>query len=186
VAALTAQECEDGRHFLYDASAYDFIVRTVEAPFFRRVVNWRKAYVPSPSEPSARVAEQYGLGSLYAGLTEELRGRLGPACPASRAQSSGTRDGQGIIFVAHNGTVYPAGFLPVALGNIRERDLASIYRDHALLNDIRAARFAGRCGRCTYRSVCGGSRSRAFALTGDPLDEDPACAFVGDGQEQVG
>ena len=185
VAALTAQGCEEVCHFLYDASSYDFIVRTVEAPFFRRVVQWRKAHGPSPSEPPARVAEQFGLGTLYTALREELNTRVGPARGTPRAQCSGTRDGQGIIFISQNGTVYPAGFLPIPLGNVRERDLIAIYRDHPLLNDIRATHFSGRCGRCGYRSVCGGSRSRAFALTGDPLGEDPACAFVGDEQGQT-
>ncbi len=179
VAALTPQACEEVCHFLYDASAYSFIVRTVEAPFFRRIVTWRKSLGPSPSDPPARVASQYGLGTLYSTLTEELRTRIGPARGAPRAQSSGTRDGQGIIFVSHDGTVYPAGFLPLALGNIRERALPMIYREHPLLRDIRAARFTGRCEGCAYRTVCGGSRARAYAFSGDPLGEDPACAFDG-------
>lgn len=186
VAALNAQECEEVCHFLYDASAYNFIVRTVEAPFFRRIVSWRKTHGPSPSDPSAHVAAQYDLGPLYSTLTEELRARVGPSITAPRAQTSGTRDGQGIIFVAHNGTVYPAGFLPIPLRNVRERDLISIYRDHPLLKDIRAARYTGKCGDCEYRSLCGGSRARAFAFTGDPLGEDPACAFVIPKQVPVG
>ncbi len=183
VAALTPRECEDVCHFLYDASAYNVIVRTVEAPFFRRVISWRKSHGLAPDAPPALVAGHYGLGTLYSTLTEELRARIGPPCSESRAQSTGTRDGKGIIFVAHNGTVYPAGFLPLSLGNIRERDLMSIYREHPLLKDIRDARFTGRCGSCAYRAVCGGSRARAFALTGDPLGEDPACAFDSGEQE---
>ncbi len=186
VAALPPQACEEVCHFLYDASAYAFVVRTVEAPFFRRIVSWRKAYGPSPSDPPAHMASQYGLGTLYSTLAEELRTRIGPPRTAPRAQSSGTRDGQGIIFVSHNGTVYPAGFLPLALGNIRERALLSIYRDHPLLQDIRATHFSGKCGRCSYRNVCGGSRARAFAFTGDPLGEDPACAFAAVEQDLVG
>ncbi|HEX6122700.1 MAG TPA: TIGR04053 family radical SAM/SPASM domain-containing protein [Ktedonobacterales bacterium] len=177
VGALTAAECEDVCHFLYDASAYDLIVRTVEAPFFRRIVSWRNAHGPSPSAPAALVASHYHLGALYPQLAGALRAQLGAPTSAVRAQSTGTRDGKGIIFVSHNGTVYPAGFLPLALGNVRERDLVSIYREHPLLKDIRAARFTGRCGGCEYRNLCGGSRARAFALSGDPLGEDPACAF---------
>ncbi|MGC8556298.1 MAG: TIGR04053 family radical SAM/SPASM domain-containing protein, partial [Conexivisphaera sp.] len=34
------------------------------------------------------------------------------------------------------------------------------------------------CGACEYRDPCGGSRSRAFAASGDPLGEDPACPYV--------
>jgi radical SAM protein with 4Fe4S-binding SPASM domain len=73
--------------------------------------------------------------------------------------------------------VYPAGFLPVALGNVRQLALRDIYRDNPLLRDIRAARFTGRCGRCEHADLCGGSRARAYAYAGDPLAEDPACAY---------
>jgi radical SAM protein with 4Fe4S-binding SPASM domain len=73
--------------------------------------------------------------------------------------------------------VYPAGFLPLGLGNLRERPLREIYRDDPLLRQIRAAEFSGRCGACPYADLCGGSRARAFAASGDPLGEDPACAF---------
>jgi len=177
VGAVTPEESEDISHFLYDASAYDLIVRTVEAPFFRRVVSWRKAQGPLPSDDSALVASQYHLGPLYSALAEELRTRLGPPISAPRAQSTGTRDGKGIIFVSHDGAVYPAGFLPLTLGNIREQSLVSIYREHPLLNDIRASRFSGKCGACDYRDICGGSRARAFAISGDPLGEDPTCAY---------
>ena len=179
VGAVTAEESEDVCHFLYDASAYDMIVRTVEAPFFRRVVTWRKAQGPAPSAPTVQIARQYHLGPLYATLADELRARLGPPAASPRAQTAGTRDGKGIIFVSHDGAVYPAGFLPLRLGNIREQSLVSIYREHPLLQDIRAARFGGRCGSCDYRDLCGGSRARAFAISGDPLGEDAACAFQG-------
>lgn len=177
VDALTALQCEDVCHFLYDASAYDLIVRTVEAPFFRRVVSWRRTQGPSADNAPILVARQYGLGSLYTRMAEELRLRMGEPLSVARAQSTGTRDGKGIIFVSHDGAVYPAGFLPLTLGNIRERDLVSIYREHPLLKAIRGARFTGRCGTCEYREVCGGSRARAFSVSRDVLGEDPACAF---------
>lgn len=178
VGALDAQACEDVCHVLYEASAYDLIVRTVEAPFFRRVVSWRKMHGPDPRAVPADVASHYHLGPLYTTLADELRARLGPSMSAPRAQSTGTRDGKGIIFISHHGMVYPAGFLPLTLGNIRERAVVSIYREHPLLRDIRAARFTGRCGQCAYREICGGSRARAFALSGDPLGDDPACALT--------
>jgi radical SAM protein with 4Fe4S-binding SPASM domain len=81
------------------------------------------------------------------------------------------------VFIAHDGEVYPAGFLPVPLGNVRDQPLAVIYRDDPLLRSIRAAQFAGRCGRCEYADLCGGSRARAYAASGDPLGEDPACPY---------
>lgn len=178
VAALEPDACEDVCHLLYDASAYDLIVRTVEGPFFRRVVAWRNADGLGPHASPANVAGQYHLGDLYVQLANELRARLGPPRSTPHAQSTSTRDGKGIIFVAHDGAVYPAGFLPLTLGNVKDQDLVSIYRDHPLLQDIRAARFSGKCGACTYREVCGGSRARAYAVHGDPLGDDPACALV--------
>ena len=92
--------------------------------------------------------------------------------------SAGTRDGKGIFFVAHDGWAYPAGFLPLRLGNVRDEDPVTIYRQHPLLRAVRAAEFGGRCGRCELKDDCGGSRARAFASSGDPLGEDPACAYV--------
>ncbi|MGE5225502.1 MAG: TIGR04053 family radical SAM/SPASM domain-containing protein [Planctomycetaceae bacterium] len=168
---LTPQEHEDVAHFLYDASRYGFIVRTVEGPFFRRVVAQRRE-----AGPDADPATTFGLGELYVRLSARLRGLLGEP-GASRAQSVGTRDGKGILFVSHDGDVYPAGFLPLRLGNVKQDDIVALYRDHPLLRSIRATEFGGRCGVCDYADACGGSRARAFATFGDPLAEDPACAY---------
>lgn len=163
--AVSPAEHEDVCHFLYDASHRGFVVRTVEAPFFRRVVADRRAGRPAPDN------------ELYRRLAARLDHLLGPATGSSSAHTARTRDGKGILFVAHDGEVYPAGFLPLALGNVRRRPLRDIYRDDPLLRDIRAARFTGRCGVCPHADLCGGSRARAYAHTGDPLAEDPACAM---------
>jgi radical SAM protein with 4Fe4S-binding SPASM domain len=61
------------------------------------------------------------------------------------------------------------------LGNLRERPLSEIYREDPVLREIRGTQFQGRCGRCEYADLCGGSRARAYAASGDPLGEDPAC-----------
>lgn len=166
MSALPPDQVEDVCHFLYDASRYGFIVRTVEGPMFRRVVAWR-------DEGRACVT-----GALYERLAGELLAELGKPTDRPKAQTKGTRDGRGIVFVSSTGDVTPAGFLPIALGNVRERSLVEIYRDDPLLRDIRAARFGGKCGWCEYRDLCGGSRARAHAASGDPLAEDPACAYV--------
>jgi AdoMet-dependent heme synthase len=161
--AITPAEHEDVCHFLYDASHYGFTVRTVEAPFFRRVVVRRRAGDPPPATPS------------YDDLHRRLHARLGPPVGRSTAHTVSTRDGKGIVFVSHDGEVFPAGFLPLPLGSVRDRPLAEIYRDSPVLRSIRAADFSGRCGVCEYADLCGGSRARAYADTGDPLAEDPAC-----------
>lgn len=164
-------ECEDVAHFLFDAAQYGFIVRTVEAPFFRRVVAWRAA------EPDADPVARFRCGPLYTRLSSKLRAELGAPTESPKATSAGTRDGNGILFVAHDGGICPAGFLPLSLGNVREENVVDVYRKAPVLKDIRAARFHGRCGRCEFSAACGGSRSRAFALAGDPLASDPACAY---------
>jgi len=169
---LSPAENEDVCHFLVDASRYGFTVRTVEGPFFRRVVAARK------EEPGADPAARFGLGPLYRRLAEELRRELGEPGDTPKAQTKGTRDGKGIVFVAHDGEIHPAGFLPLSLGNVKRDSIVDVYREHPLLRDIRAARFSGRCGVCEFADLCGGSRARAFAASGDPLGEDPACAYV--------
>ncbi len=166
-AALSPAECEDVSHFLVDVSARGLVVRTVEGPFFRRVAAGRRGQLPAPGE----------TGPLYRRLTTRLEARLGPGLHPPSTPTAATRDGMGIIFIAYDGAILPSGFLPLAIGNVRSAQLAAVYRGHPLLRDIRAARFSGRCGRCPYRRLCGGSRARAFAASGDPLGEDPACGF---------
>ena len=172
VEEISPQEAEDVSHFLFDAARYGFVVRTVEAPFFRRVVTWR-VDVPDGEDPATR----FGLGPLYRDLARGLEQRLGEPVTRPKATSAGTRDGNGILFVAHDGEVCPAGFLPLPLGNVKTRNVVDLYRTDPLLVAIREARFHGRCGDCEFRALCGGSRSRAFAATGDALGEDPACAY---------
>jgi len=164
--AISPAEHEDVCHFLYDASQHGFIVRTVEAPFFRRVVASRREGEPAPTT------------DLYKAMSARLETLLGPAVGKPRAQTASTRDGKGILFVAHDGEVNPAGFLPMPLGNVRDAPIANIYRDDPLLRQIRAAEFTGRCGVCEYADLCGGSRARAYAASGDPLGEDSACPYV--------
>jgi radical SAM protein len=167
--AVSAEEHEDICNFLFDASQYGFIVRTVEAPFFRRIVNRRLAGDPAPDT------------DLYRTLSMQLVDLMGPPTSRLRAHTTATRDGKGIVFIAYNGEVYPAGFLPHGLGNIRTKTIANIYRDNPLLVQIRASNFSGRCGYCEYADLCGGSRARAYATNGDALGEDPACAYVPEG-----
>ncbi|MEX2487884.1 MAG: TIGR04053 family radical SAM/SPASM domain-containing protein [Nitriliruptoraceae bacterium] len=171
LSELSADEVEDVAHFLVDAAGYGVTVRTVEAPSFRRVVAQRR------ERPAADPVASFGLGNLAVQLLDDLHTRLGPPSGPPRVPSAGTRDGKGIVFVGYDGTVSPAGFLPIDLGNVRERPLAEIYRDHPLLQAIRSADFSGKCGRCPYADPCGGSRARAFVATGDPLGDDPACPF---------
>lgn len=92
--------------------------------------------------------------------------------------AKGVNDGCGFMFISHTGEVMPSGFLPLAAGNARSRDPVSIYRDSSLFRELRNPdALRGKCGRCEYREVCGGSRARAFAVTGDHLAADPSCPY---------
>jgi radical SAM protein len=91
----------------------------------------------------------------------------------------GITDGVGFLFVSHLGDVYPSGFLPLSAGNVRRDDLATVYRESPLFRKLRDTdALGGKCGVCPFRSVCGGSRARAYAATDDAMAEDPACAYV--------
>lgn len=96
----------------------------------------------------------------------------------------GIRDGNGIVFVNHDGTVNPSGFLPIPLGNVRTSSIVDLYRDHPTMRALRSPEaFKGRCGMCEYNRVCGGSRARAYAWTGDPLETDPLCPYQPTGDQ---
>ncbi len=99
----------------------------------------------------------------------------------TRNRSWATRrvnDGKGFVFISHMGNVYPSGFLPIHAGNIRETPLAEIYRNAPIFKALRdTSRLEGKCGACEYKEICGGSRARAYAVTGDPLAQEPCCIY---------
>jgi radical SAM protein len=129
-----------------------FQVKTTEAMHYRRIAI-------RAMEAEGRTPEEIAATSVGRGF--------------------GIRDGNGIMFVNHDGAVYPSGFLPIATGNVREQSIVSIYRDSPVFRSLRdPEQFKGRCGRCEYARICGGSRARAFAWTGDPLEADPLCPYV--------
>ena len=163
-------ECEEVTHFLYDATRYGIPVRTSEGPHFRRVFIQRRDGTEPPG------------GELYARLHDRLLELEGePKGPAS-LRLNATGDGRGIVFVAHDGEVYPSGFLPLSLGNVKDGKLRSIYTTHPLLVGLRTpSNLKGRCGSCEHKVICGGSRSRAYAESQDPYQEDPACAYIPSG-----
>ncbi len=160
---VSAQEGERVLNWLYDLSkTAPFHVKTTEAQHYRRVAIEREA------------AEQ---GITPAEVLERSRTAGGRFAP-------GVNSGNGFLFISHRGDVLPSGFLPLPAGNVKEDDLVRVYREDPVFRALRdPSRLRGRCAACPYRGVCGGSRSRAFATTGDYLAEDPACPFepAGDG-----
>jgi radical SAM protein len=91
----------------------------------------------------------------------------------------GLNDGKGFAFISHTGEVYPSGFLPLSAGNVRREALRTIYRESPLFTQLRdTSKLEGKCGACEFKEVCGGSRARAYALTGDPFAEEPCCSYI--------
>ena len=128
-----------------------FAIKTTEAPSYRRV-------------------------ALRRSQQQEMTANS--TLPRSVSQGFGIRDGNGIVFVSNTGEVYPSGFLPVSAGNVRVHELRTLYRNAPLFRALRMpSMFQGKCGDCEYREICGGSRARAFAHTGNPLGSDPLCGF---------
>lgn len=175
LGALTPAEVEDVLSWLYDVGVA-LPTRTTEAHHFRRVVLQRQIL----ERRGVDHVRALGLGDLYL----ELRARtdeLGILDGRSRARRPpmDVNAGRGFVFVSHRGDVHPSGFLPDPAGNVRDEPLPAIYRRSELFTALRdARRLRGRCGRCEFAAVCGGSRSRAYAVTGDVLAEEPWCGYM--------
>ncbi|MDP6100204.1 MAG: TIGR04053 family radical SAM/SPASM domain-containing protein [Dehalococcoidia bacterium] len=122
-------------------------------------------------------------GQHYRRVAIQESGGAGAAAPGFTSgdgigRARGVNDGSGCCFVSHTGEVYPSGFLPLVAGNVRQNPLSRIYRDTPIFQELRdTARLKGKCGRCEYKMVCGGSRSRAYAVTGDYLQAEPCCIY---------
>lgn len=157
--------CDAGEYEALFAKLYalsktaPFTVKITEAQHYRRFVMEQEGR-PPPVATDDRARLSAGRGH-----------------PAAIGTSSKVVNaGNGFCFVDHVGDVYPSGFLPTIAGNVRNDDIATVYREHAdflLLRDF--SKLQGKCGRCEYRDVCGGSRSRAYAVHGDMMAEEPFC-----------
>jgi AdoMet-dependent heme synthase len=153
---ISPEECERVLGFLYDLSLTSpFGIKTTEAPHYQRIV-WQRE--------EARV--QAGLPTKAVERRRQLR------APRS------VNDGNGFVFIDHLGNICPSGFLPAQRGNVRSASLADVYRTDEMFTRLRNANaLFGKCGRCGFREICGGSRSRAFAATGAVMASDPLCAY---------
>jgi AdoMet-dependent heme synthase len=138
-----------------------FHVKTTEAQHYRRYVLQQQV--------AARNSDPIAAQQRTPAKVEDTIGRA----------PRGLNDGKGFVFISHTGEVMPSGFLPISGGNVRQLSLSSIYRDSALFQRLRNPdRLGGKCGACEFRHICGGSRARAYALTGDPMAEEPCCSYV--------
>ena len=173
---LTANEEEEVLHWLHDVS--DLVaVKTTEAPHYRRIAIQRAAVDPTGAR---ELDDVFPVGPIRSGLRIETADLLSGRNPRRRRPRPpiDVNSGRGFAFVDHVGMVYPSGFLPTAVGSVRDQTFPEIYRGSELLQELRDPdALRGRCGHCEFRAVCGGSRSHAYATTGDPLAEDPSCGY---------
>ncbi len=164
---MTAGQYEKLFQKLYSLSKeVSFIVKITEAPHYRRYViqhetkNLSKGSKPSEVRLPSRMTRDFGPG-----------GSIGHA-------PKGVNAGNGYVFISHTGEIYPSGFLPLSTGNIRRDSLTRIYRENPIFQLLRSSdRLKGKCGICEYRTVCGGSRSRAYAMTNDIMAAEPFCLY---------
>ncbi len=161
---ITADEHEQVMRWLAAVQrTMPYGVKATEAPHYRRVFL---------QERKKQSEEQANNGGEAAGGAVKRADLLGRA-------PKGVNDGDGFVFISHVGDVYPSGFLPVACGNVREQSLVDIYRDSPVMQQLRnRSLLKGKCGVCEFKELCGGSRARAYAMTGDYLESDPYCAYV--------
>jgi len=137
------------------AQCQPYSIKTTEAPHYRRYV------LQHGGDPLA------GPGHAHGGSERPRRAPLGVG------------DGKGVMFISHVGEIYPAGFLPLCCGRFPQDSLVDVYQNHPTFRALRDPdHFKGRCGICEYRYACGGSRARAYAVTGDPLATEPDCVYI--------
>ncbi|NOZ39803.1 MAG: TIGR04053 family radical SAM/SPASM domain-containing protein [Planctomycetes bacterium] len=156
VVRLSPDDYEKAFEQLWDESQRRrYMIKTTAAPHYRRFAMKKN-----------REAKAAGNGSTNNGMKPPF-------------QAAGINDGKGVMFVGHNGEIFPSGFMPIPSGQYPHDNVVKVYQDSPLFQDLRNAnRLEGKCRQCEYRTLCGGSRARAYALTGNPFAEEVDCAYI--------
>lgn len=154
---LSAEQCEGAFAKLWAESLQQpYMIKTTEAPHYRRF------------------AIQHQLEQRQSGASTRPHAFI----PA------GVNDGKGIMFVSHTGLIHPSGFLPIVCGMFPLQNVVDVYQQSPIFTGLRDSnRLEGKCRKCEFRNICGGSRARAYALTGNLFAQEPDCAYQpqGDG-----
>jgi AdoMet-dependent heme synthase len=160
---------EEVFNWLYELSQdAPFDIKATAAPMYRRVAIQRKK-----RESGSGISVSFqGAGFQYEdGLDRPVKG---------------VNDGNGFLFISHRGQIMPSGFLPLECGNVRQQNVVEVYREHPVFQDLRNyEKLKGKCRVCDYREVCGGQRGRAYGVTGDYMESDPACIYEPGETKQV-
>jgi radical SAM protein len=169
---ITARQIESLFHWLYDlGSSAPYDVTPREGYHYRRILLQRKAN-------EMDIPVEHLLDAVAKGMVTATE--LGGSRAAQKIVRAplGVNDGKGVVFISHKGDVQPSGFLNLVGGNIRSELLIDIYQSSHVFQQVRDySQIKGKCGVCEFKSICGGSRARAYALTGDPMQSDPYCVY---------
>jgi AdoMet-dependent heme synthase len=162
---MDAEGFEEAFHRMAElADRVPFDIKSTAAPHYRRVVVQRQVAARRAGDRDA--------------APDPLTGGVGFSLADGVGRARGVNDGNGFVFISHRGEIMPSGFLPLSAGNVRTHDLVETYREAPLFRSLRDPdQLKGKCGVCEYRTICGGSRARAFAMRGDPLAAEPSCAY---------
>lgn len=167
-------------------------VKSTEAPHYRRVMMQQRAAAEQQIKQRLAQSSEFNLGRHSEVELRPDTGRFSEDNADQNAGSAlskhkdllgrapkGVNDGDGFVFISHTGDVYPSGFLPVVCGNVKDESLIDVYRNSPVMQTLRdKSKLQGKCGVCEYKTMCGGSRARAYAVTGDYMAGDPACAYI--------
>lgn len=149
-------------HSLSQSASFD--IKTTEAQHYRRFLLQQRITERKAGKSTAK--------------SEKVADEIGRA-------PHGLNDGKGFVFISHTGEIFPSGFLPLSAGSVRKQPLGTIYRESPLFRNLRdTSKLEGKCGACEFKQICGGSRARAYALTGNPHGEEPCCSYVPRGYTQ--
>lgn len=168
---ISAEEFEQVFEILYRTSQRVlFDIKSTEAQHYRRYLLQRRIETRRFGQEPAQT---------YSRIPQFSQIPIGTETPDGIGRAPrGINDGKGFVFISHVGEVYPSGFLPVSGGNVRTQSLADIYRNSPLFLSLRDSKnLEGKCGVCEYREICGGSRARSYAMTGNMFAEEPCCVY---------
>lgn len=181
---ITPEEYEDVLNWMYEAEMEGGIeLKATCAPHYFRIVRQRQAEERRQGifreRPQSMHRQKRAGGGHAAGHPGSHPGSNGhPGRPAMNAMTKGCLAGTGVLFVSHQGEIFPCGYLPLEAGSIRRQPLHQIWEQSPLFADLREPDLlGGKCGLCEFKRVCSGCRARAFGMTNDYLGEEPFCTY---------
>jgi len=193
------EEYERMLNWFYDQSLTGGIeLKATCAPHYFRVARQRRAadrraaaqltniatLAPEPSPPPSSIGPtdmtmpgSTGMAIKPHGIGHAV-GHPGGNPSDLNAMTKGCLAGTGVCFISHEGEVYPCGYLPVIAGDLRKQSFSDIWENSEVFHELRDTNnLKGKCGCCEFRNVCMGCRARAYAATGDFMDEEPFCVY---------